>query len=535
MVPRTLMDMDIAQFPRVETDVIVIGSGIAGLYTALKTAEKQRVLIIAKKAIIESNTRYAQGGIAAVFSEEDSPLCHKQDTMEAGAGLCSPEAVDVLVNEGPIGIKELIRYGTKFDRRADGSYALTREGAHSHRRILHANGDATGAEMVRALAEEVRAHERIEVWEDHFCIDLITQDGECCGAVVQKPNGEYGFVAAKATVLCTGGAGQLYRYTTNPSIATGDGIAMAYRAGAYIQDMEFIQFHPTTLTYPGAPRFLISEAVRGEGAVLRNIHGERFMEKYHPQLELAPRDVVARAILNEMRGTQSAFVYLDITHESLETLKSRFPTIFAFCLQYGLDLSKDWIPVSPAAHYMMGGVKVDLNGETSLSRLFACGEVSSTGVHGANRLASNSLSEAVVFGNRIATRIHDLPPLAQEPGFCVKLGREEPAPQAVMEKRLEIQKLMLRYNGLVRNQKGLTKGLEELRKQTNLFHQKLESREQFELANMLTAALLSMRGALHREESRGAHYRDDFPQRDDAAWQKHIIQHRDYGLAEANL
>jgi len=536
MIPRTLIDIDIAALPRVETDVIVVGSGIAGLYTALKAADAgQSVMMIAKKSLLESNTRYAQGGIAAVISDEDSPLYHRQDTMIAGAGLCSSEAVDVLVHEGPDGVQELIRFGTQFDREDGGEYALTMEGAHSQRRILHAQGDATGAEIVRALAAETRRNDRIEVWDDHFCLDLVTSDGECCGIVVERPNGEGVFVSAKATVLCTGGAGQLYRYTTNPEIATGDGIAMAFRAGAYVQDVEFVQFHPTALTYPGAPRFLISEAVRGEGAVLRNIRGERFMEQYHPQLELAPRDVVARAIVSEIDKTKSTFVYLDLTHESQDAVKARFPTIYEFCLRFGLDLSSDWIPVAPAAHYMMGGVKTDLHGETSVGRLFACGEASSTGVHGANRLASNSLSEAIVFGRRIVERIRELPPLDYEPQFHVELGRTEPSTQAVIEKRLKLQKLMLRYAGLVRNEKGLKKGLEELRKQTSFFMTRLQGREQYEYANLLTLSLLTVLAALRREESRGAHYREDFPERDDVVWKKHIVHHRDFGVAEESL
>jgi len=536
MIPRTLIDMDIANVPRVETDVAVIGSGIAGLYTALKAADAGlRVIMIAKKSLLESNTRYAQGGIAAVISDEDSPQYHRQDTLIAGAGLCSSEAVDVLVHEGPDGVQELVRFGTQFDREEDGEYALTMEGAHSQRRILHAQGDATGAEIVRALAEKTRRSEWIDVWDDHFCLDLVTDEGECVGVVVQRPSGELVFVTAKATVLSTGGAGQLYRYTTNPELATGDGIAMAFRAGAYVQDVEFVQFHPTALTYPGAPRFLISEAVRGEGAVLRNIRGERFMEQYHPQLELAPRDVVARAIVSEIDKTKSTFVYLDLTHESQETVKARFPTIYEFCLRYGLDLSSDWIPVAPAAHYMMGGVKTDLHGETSVRRLFACGEVSSTGVHGANRLASNSLSEAIVFGRRIVERIRELPALDREPEFHVELGRTEPVMQPIIEKKLKLQKLMLRYAGLVRNEKGLKKGLEELRRQSPVFYAKLSGREQYEFANLLTVGLLTMLAALRREESRGAHYREDFPERDDIVWKKHIVHHRDFGLAEESL
>ena len=308
------------------------------------------------------------------------------------------------VHEGPNGVQELIRMGTQFDFE-NGEFALTKEGAHSQRRILHAHGDATGAEIVRALSRKLSMHPNIEVWDDHFVIDLITQDNECYGAIGAEA-GRYkgaGFRRCHYSLLWwSGTAVSLYNESRD---CHGDGIAIAYRAGAEIRDVEFIQFHPTALCYPGAPRFLISEALRGEGAVLRNIKGERFMDRYHPQLELAPRDVVARAIVSEMELTKSTFIYIDITHESAELIKHRFPTIYEYCLKYGLDLTTDWIPVAPAAHYMMGGVKTDLHGETSVNRLFACGEVSSTGVHGANRLASNSLSEAIVFGQRIIERI----------------------------------------------------------------------------------------------------------------------------------
>ncbi|WP_025700112.1 L-aspartate oxidase, partial [Paenibacillus durus] len=465
MIPQYLVDFDLRELPTVETDCIVIGSGIAGLFTAIKASEDRRVVMITKKSLMESNTRYAQGGIAAVIAEDDSPLYHRQDTLMAGAGLCSSAAVDALVNEGPYGVRELIRLGTLFDKE-NGVLALTQEGAHSHRRILHANGDATGYEIVRALVQQVLEHHNIEVWDDHYVIDLVTEDGECVGALVQKPNGERLFLKGAATVLCSGGAGQLYRYTTNPEIATGDGVAIAYRAGAHIRDMEFIQFHPTALSYPGAPRFLISEAVRGEGAVLRNIRGERFMERYHELLELAPRDIVARAIVSEMEETKSTFVYLDITHESAEMVKRRFPTIYETCIGYGLDITSDWIPVAPAAHYMMGGIKTDLNGESSVPRLFACGEVSSTGVHGANRLASNSLSEAVVFGQRIVERIRSLPKLdKRDLSAGCDLGRHEHSTQAIVERRLKLQKIMVRYVGLRRNEEMLSKGLEELKRQ----------------------------------------------------------------------
>lgn len=532
MIPQYLVDFDLHELPIVKTDCIVIGSGIAGLFTAIKASEDRQVIMITKKSLMESNTRYAQGGIAAVIAEDDSPAYHRQDTLMAGAGLCSSAAVDVLVNEGPAGVHELIRLGTVFDKE-DGILALTQEGAHSHRRILHANGDATGYEIVRALAEQVDGHQNIEVWDDHYVIDLITDGGECVGALVQKPGGGRIFLQADATILCSGGAGQLYRYTTNPEVATGDGVAIAYRAGAHIRDMEFIQFHPTALSYPGAPRFLISEAVRGEGAVLRNINGERFMDRYHELLELAPRDIVARAIVSEMELTKSTFVYLDITHESAEMVKHRFPTIYETCMGYGLDITSDWIPVAPAAHYMMGGIKTDLNGESTVSRLFACGEVSSTGLHGANRLASNSLSEAIVFGRRIIERIRQLPPRGREVSSAgSQEGRSDAPTQAIVERRLKVQKVMVRYAGLRRNEEMLSKGLDELKRQLPIFTSALTKREEFEFANMLTCCLLITESALMREESRGAHYREDFPQRNDSQWQKHLLQIRELGIVE---
>ncbi|WP_139492569.1 L-aspartate oxidase [Brevibacillus dissolubilis] len=533
MIPRYIVNFDLKQLPREKTDVVVIGGGIAGLYTALEISKYANVVLISKKSLDDSNTRWAQGGIAAVTAKSDSPALHRQDTLIAGAGLCSYEAVEVLVHEGPDRLKELIEYGTEFDRDAEGQFELTKEGAHSKRRILHARGDATGAEIVRALSVKARESERITVLENHFVVDVVTSKDECVGALVMKPDGEMYFLESTATVLATGGAGQLYRYTTNPEIATADGIAIAYRAGAKIKDVEFIQFHPTALYYPGAPRFLISEAVRGEGAILRNINGERFMEQYHQQKELAPRDVVARAIVSEMEKTNSSYVYLDITHESEELIKHRFPTIYKYCLKYGLDMTTDWIPVAPACHYIMGGVKTDLNGETSTPRLFACGEVSCSGVHGANRLASNSLSEAVVYGHRIAERIKELQPHEQVSDLWYEQKRSGKTVNTIQQ-RLKLQKLMLRNVGLKRHEKGLLKAIEEMERMLRYFEGDYHGREAFEYLNLLTSALLTTRAALIREESRGGHYRDDFPKKDDLIWRKHIIQTIDEGVREEN-
>ncbi|MBP2002724.1 L-aspartate oxidase [Paenibacillus shirakamiensis] len=535
MFPKYLVDFNIDELLTIHTDVLIIGTGIAGLFTALKASEDRNVILVTKSGLMESNTRYAQGGIAAVFSAEDSPQSHLEDTLIAGAGLCLEKAVEVLVQEGPQGVQELIQMGTSFDQEC-GQIALTQEGAHSHRRILHANGDATGHEIVRALAQRVSESKNIEVWEHHYVIDLITKDDECLGALIQKPNGERIYLRSEATLICSGGAGQLYRYTTNPEVATADGVALAYRAGAHIRDLEFVQFHPTALNYAGAPRFLISEAVRGEGAILRNAQGDRFMEKYHAQLELAPRDIVARAIVTEMETSKSSHVYLDITHESADLIKHRFPTIYKTCLQYGLDMTTDWIPVAPAAHYMMGGIETNLWGETHVQRLFACGEASSTGVHGANRLASNSLSEAIVFGARIVKKLKELSPLTRSgAGMASQEHRVGFGIQETTERRLRLQKTMVRHVGVRRHDDSLQAGLHELQEHMPYFKMELKQVEEYEFANMLMCALLVTEAAIQRKESRGGHYREDYPDRDDDAWYKHLVFHREKGMLEAGI
>lgn len=519
-----------------DTDVIVAGTGIAGLYTALKISEYADVTLLCKKGLTESNTNWAQGGIAAAIAEGDSPDLHEADTLMAGHGLNSRSAVEVLVNEGPALVEDLIRLGTQFDLEDD-HIALTKEGAHSRRRILHANGDATGAEIVRALAVQVRENKRIKVLENAFAIDLVTaENGSCKGVLYQKDDRLY-YIRSKATVLATGGAGNMYRYTTNPDVTTADGFAMAYRAGAQLQDLEFIQFHPTVLNYPGAPRFLISEALRGEGAVLRNLAGERFMTQYHELAELAPRDIVARAIVSEIEKTKSTYVYLDITHQDPDLIKNRFPTIYEFCLSYGLDLTTDWIPVAPAAHYVMGGVRTDLYGETNVRRLFACGEVSCTGVHGANRLASNSLSEAIVFGKRIAERIQAF---LLEEGECHHIEVPVVPPrfpshvEKIDNRKLHMQKVMVRHVGVKRTRDSLERALADLGRFTPMLSHGYTKPSEWEFVNLLTASLLTAQAALLREESRGGHFRSDYPKARDN-WLKHIVFQREAGVLQVGV
>ena len=516
-------------------DFIVVGAGIAGLRAAITLAAHGRVLAITKEQLGESNTSYAQGGIAVAMSGVSDVEEHWADTRSAGDGLVDREAAHILVAEGPARVEELLRWGTGFDKHpATGALLRTREGAHSRNRILHANGDATGAEIGRALLAHARKDANIDLLEWATCTDLmLDEQGRVTAVALLHRDGTQRTVHARAVLLASGGAGQVYSDTTNPAVATGDGIAAAWRAGAAIADMEFYQFHPTALSLPGVPRFLLSEALRGEGAWLRNDRGERFMERYHPLLELAPRDVVARAITREGMGVPASGkadrpVYLDMRHLAQEhpslDLAARFPGISAFLAQHDLLLRRDLVPVRPAAHYLMGGVETDVHGRTSLPGLYAAGEVACTGVHGANRLASNSLLEGLVFGARAAEAM-----LAESASLATGPVPQHfvSATETVTDTRRTLQIAMWRDAGLLRSGDGLNRAracLDELRRGAmRLTPGEPQTREAVELRNLLDIAELIVRSALAREESRGAHFRNDFPQRDDARYAQHSL------------
>lgn len=503
------------------TDFIVVGSGIAGLRAAVALASAGRVTVLTKDQVTESNTEYAQGGVAVALSEDDAIELHYQDTIDAGAGLCDPEAVAVLVEEGPRFITELIGHGAEFDRQ-DGELSFTREAAHSRSRVLHARGDATGREIVRSLVAWSRSFPEIS-FLPHACTQsLIVKDGRCLGVTYVEPESfRICALYARAVVLATGGAGQLYLHTTNPDVATGDGQAMAYRAGATMADLEFVQFHPTALAVPNAPRFLLSEAMRGEGGVLLNSDGVRFMRDYDERAELAPRDIVSRAIHFEMAKTQSDHVWLDMRSRDRTFVRERFPAIFNTCLLYNVDITRDLIPVSPAAHYAMGGVQTDVFGRTSLVGLYAAGEVACTGVHGANRLASNSLLEGLVFGARAGGAA------ARESGTTVEFA--EPRDSDYGEEadwriddgtRAEVKRIMWDKVGIVRDEEGLKKALSML---DVIAARPLNTRSW----NFVTLARLIAEAALSRKESRGAHYRSDYPDRNESKVQHHTLQRRD--------
>ena len=517
-----------------ETDYIVVGAGVAGMRAAIELAAAGRVLVLAKNELTESATQYAQGGVAVALSDEDEISLHLQDTLDAGDGLSNPEAARVLVEEGPPRIQELIDWGTEFDRQGT-KLTFTREAAHSRSRILHAHGDSTGREIGRALYAKATTLKRISFWEWEFTADLCVLDGRVAGIWVMNDRGEPRQVYARAVLLASGGLGQVYRETTNPGVATGDGVAMAFRAGAELQDMEFVQFHPTALYVKNAPRFLLSEALRGEGAYLRNAEMQRFMPKYHEMAELAPRDVVARAIAHELEVSRLAdpVVYLDLTHLEASHVAARFPNIRSTCLQYNIDICTDLIPVRPAAHYAMGGVRADLNGRTSLPGLYAAGEVACTGVHGANRLASNSLLEGLVYGARAGMTIREeTPTVAARPdhaGAKSCKAVENPATQEGRGEELirAVRDLAWKNIGVVRSGSGLREAIEQLEKWRPCLPA-MTSRRQCEANNIFQTALLIARSALARLESRGAHYRLDYPSHNDARFKKHSIVRGDF-------
>lgn len=498
-----------------QTDFLVIGAGVAGLRAAIELAQHAHVLVLAKDRIEESSSQYAQGGIAVALSDEDRIEFHEQDTLVAGDGLCEPQAVRILVEEGPTAIQELIDWGVQFDKEGT-KLAFTREGAHSKRRVLHAHGDSTGREILRVLYQKAASLPRIQFRTFSSVTDLLIRDGEVVGAVACDERAREAVkILARAVLLATGGLGRVYRDTTNPDVATGDGVAVAYRAGAEISDIEFVQFHPTALYVPGAPRFLLSEALRGEGAWLRNHAGERFMLRYHPLAELAPRDVVSRSIVQEMQREGKRHVFLDLTHLPAEFIQQRFPRIYRTCLEHGVDLTRQPAPVAPAAHYAMGGVWTDLDGRTSLPGLYAAGEVACTGVHGANRLASNSLLEGVVFGRRAGRA------MAECQDRPIRDG-EIPEPVAFPQcSEEELREIAAAYCGIIREGTGLQKALELLESKA-LIAKAEPRRAMHELRSIYTVIGLIARCALAREESRGAHYRLDFPEKR-PEFQKHSV------------
>ena len=531
-------DMDTARY-----DYIIIGSGIAGLNTALLAAEHGRVLVITKERIDDCNSRYAQGGIAAAIGPGDSATLHERDTLEAGAGLCDPDAVGVLTSQGPDSIAGLIQWGVPFDT-IHGQIALGREGAHSMPRILHAGGDATGQHIEETLADRVQASERITVLEYTHAVGICVDDGKVTGVEVLDGGGGDEIATAQAprndshrriirgdvVVVSTGGAGRLYRYTTNPEVATGDGVALAYLAGAEVMDMEFYQFHPTALWLEGAPTFLLSEAMRGEGAILRNADGEPFMASYHPMADLAPRDVVSRAIAAEMERAGGRPAMLDISHLPAATVSSRFPTIYGECRRYGLDITREPIPVAPAAHYMMGGVRIDTWGRTNIEGLYACGEAACAAVHGANRLASNSLLDTLVFSRRLVeATLGNAPEYVgsddDDGNLRIDLTERAMVCATVPERGKEnLQDLMWRNVGIARNGTRLLLTARILNLWQRQFYAggpQPETAEEFELRNMLVVARLMVEAALQRRESRGAHYREDFPEASEE-WRRHI-------------
>lgn len=524
--PRYLVNFGPKRQPHYFTDVLIIGGGLAGLRAANAIGSRLEAIVVTKDQLQESNSQYAQGGIASVWGPEDKFENHVADTLAAGGNLCHDDVVDMVVRDAPQRIAELIQWGTNFDR-ADGKLMLGREGGHSHQRIIHALGDATGKEIMRAVIQRTRDLPNVAIWEQAYTIDLLTDDGKCVGAVVSVNNEPPVLIWAKQTIVCTGGCGQVYRETTNPIVATGDGHALMYRAGARIRDMEFMQFHPTVLYIAGSSRTLVTEAVRGAGAYLVDCHSQRFMEDYDHRMELAPRDVVSQSIVQQMAKTQHPCVYLTLKHMDPQKVRDEFPGFCAACSEFGLDATQDPIPVRPGAHYMVGGVEVDADGRTSIPGLWAAGEVTSSGLHGANRLASNSLLEGLVYGARAGELSADAAE-AQPDDFSASriISTNRPKPSRsldVADIRNSIQSLMQRRVGVQRNARELRAALEQIGQYSNyVLGRAFDTEAGWELQNLITVAHLITEGALARCESRGVHFRTDYPQTDDTSWRIHL-------------
>lgn len=523
MLPRYLVNFNLSELETQTSDFLIIGGGVAGLFTALKAASLGEVTVITKLSLEECNTSYAQGGIASVMGEDDSTILHVEDTLEAGAGICNQRAVQILVEEGPARVRELMEMGVEFDR-TNQHYALGREGAHSRDRVLHV-GDCTGRAIQKVLMDSVKSCDHLNIKENLYVIDLLTDRGRCVGALVFNPEKErIEAYLSKTVVMATGGMGNLFERNTNSDVATGDGTAMAYRAGAEVMDLEFFQFHPTVFYTPEGKAFLISEAVRGAGGILRNEDEEQFMIQYHPLADLGPRDVVTRAMVSVMRKTKTKCIYLDLRHMGEDYIKRRFPNIYCTLKDYNIDITKDLIPVVPAAHYTMGGVKTDVNGETNIKGLYVSGEAACNGVNGANRLASNSLLEGLVFGDRVVRKAKS------EMGFSfnsssVKIQAWEAGDSAGIEisgTRDMLRKVMFGRVGIIRSYESLDAALQFINQQEPLFKHNVLQKESFELKNMLIAAELMAKAALMRKESRGGHFRQDFPAQNNK-WRGHLV------------
>jgi len=532
---RYLVNIDSITTHQLFTDCLVIGAGIAGLRAAIEAAEHRNVIILCKDSLQDSNTWEAQGGIASVLDKTDTFESHITDTLNAGCGISDEEIVDLVVRQGPELVQQLLRWGTDFDL-IDGHIAATLEGGHTHARVAHAHGDETGRIITETLVNKVRENPNVKIIENFYVIDLLTNDeNECIGIIGYDKRGPQIIWAAK-TILSTGGAGLLYRETTNPEVATGDGIAMAYRAGAVLQDLEFMQFHPTTLYVAGASRALITETLRGEGAVLVDSNGSAFMKEYDESAELAPRDIVSRAILSQMLKTKSTHVYLDVRHLDKEYFTKRFPTISELCESFDIDVSRDLIPVRPSAHYMIGGVKTDASARTSITNLYACGEVASTGLHGANRLGSNSLLEGLVFGKTAgqpspsegrgqlaSQKIKKGVSHIRHPLIRYQVPRSGRTRLDTADIRNSLRALMWRNVGITRKAQPLTEAQEIIKFwQRYVMDKTFDGPAGWECQNMLTVCLLMARTAEMRQESRGVHFRSDFPNTDDEHFKKHI-------------